>query len=127
GRFHVKTAGTSYLEALRTVARHDVPLLREIIAFSRSRFSTDRATYHISAELDRVPPGDEITDARELEKIYLGSWDDVPAGQGFTEPGRQILHCTFGSVLTHPQLGPRLRNLLETQQATYTELLADHF
>ena len=37
GRFHVKTAGTSYLEALRVVARHDEALFRRIIAFARSR------------------------------------------------------------------------------------------
>ncbi|MCA8990116.1 MAG: hypothetical protein KDA78_20885, partial [Planctomycetaceae bacterium] len=31
GRFHVKTAGTSYLEALRVVARHDESLFRQIV------------------------------------------------------------------------------------------------
>ena len=38
GLFHVKTAGTSYLEALRVVARHDVPLFRRIIEFARGRY-----------------------------------------------------------------------------------------
>src|SRR4029078_7497460 len=37
GRFHVKTAGTSYLEALRVAARHDQKLFRRIIDFARSR------------------------------------------------------------------------------------------
>ena len=127
GRFHVKTAGTSYLEALRVVARHDTGLFRRIIDFARGRYDTDKATYHVSATLGSAPPAGEITDDRELERIYLEVWADVPQGLGFTNPGRQILHCTFGSVLTHPEFGPAVRGVLESHQETYTEVLADHF
>ena len=127
GRFHVKTAGTSYLEALRVVARHDEPLFRRIVDFSRSRYDTDKATYHVAATNESVKPGSDITDAAELEKLYLERWEDVPAGMGFTEPGRQILHCTFGSVLTHADFGPAVRAVLEANPETYKEVLADHF
>lgn len=127
GCFHVKTAGTSYLEALRVAARHDQRLFRRIIGFSRDRFETDRATYHLSATLDSAPPADQVTDDRELERIYLELWPEVPPGRGFTNPARQILHCTFGSVLTDPELGPLLHDLLVSCQDTYTEVLADHF
>ena len=77
--------------------------------------------------IDPAPPADEISDPVELERQYLGLWSEVPAGEGFTGLGRQILHCTFGSVLTDTTLGPRLHDLLETHQQTYTEVLADHF
>ncbi len=127
GCFHVKTAGTSYLEALRVAARHDPGLFRRIITFSRERFETDRATYHLSATLDATPPADEIADDRELERLYLELWSEVPQGRGFSNLGRQILHCTFGSVLTDPALGLLLRDLLVCYQDTYTEVLADHF
>lgn len=127
GRFHVKTAGTSYLEALRVAARRDVPLFRHIIDFARDRYETDKATYHVSATLDAVPPPSRISDPVELEQRYLERWDDVPDGKGFTEPGRQILHCTFGSLLSHPELGAALRALLDAHQYDYTEVLADHF
>ena len=127
GRFHVKTAGTSYLEALRVVARHDASSFREIIDFSRGRFETDKATYHISAQLDSVPPPSEISEDKELERLYLELWEEVPEGRGFTFPGRQILHCTFGSVLTDPTYGPRVRQTLESHLDTYTEVLDDHF
>lgn len=127
GRFHVKTAGTSYLEALRVVARHDASSFREIIDFSRGRFETDKATYHISAQLDSVPPPSEISEDKELERLYLELWEEVPEGRGFTFPGRQILHCTFGSVLTDPTYGPRVRQTLESHLDTYTEVLEDHF
>ncbi|QDU63499.1 hypothetical protein Pan216_43790 [Planctomycetes bacterium Pan216] len=127
GRLHVKTAGTSYLEALRVAARHDESLFRAIIDFSRERYDTDKATYHVSAKLDSAPTTKEVADVTELERHYLEKWEDVPAGKGFTAPGRQILHCTFGSVLTHAEFGPLLRSLLESHLDTYTEVLAIHF
>ena len=127
GRFHVKTAGTSYLEALRVVARHDEPLFRRIIDFARDRYDTDKATYHVSATLQVVPPTSELPDSTRLEQVYLERWEDVPLGHGFTEPGRQILHCTFGSVLTDTDLGPAVQSVLLSHPETYAEVLADHF
>lgn len=127
GRFHVKTAGTSYLEALRVVARHNEALFRRIVDFGRSRYNTDKATYHVAATLDNTIPGDQLSDPVSLEQKYLERWEDVPAGKGFTEGGRQILHCTFGSVLTHDEFGPAVRAVLEAHPDTYTEVLADHF
>lgn len=127
GRFHVKTAGTSYLEALRVVARHDERLFREIIRFGRERYETDKATYHVSATLASGPAPSDDVDVVELERQYLEIWDEVPEGRGFTAPGRQILHCTFGSVLTDPGLGAELRDLLLAHPETYAEVLEDHF
>lgn len=126
GKFHVKTAGTSYLEALRVVARHDEPLFREIVRFGRSRYDVDKATYHVSATVKSVPDAESL-DAAKLEQIYLEKWVDVPQGVGFTQPGRQILHCTFGSTLTDPQLGPAIRSVLLAHPETYKDVLADHF
>lgn len=126
GRFHVKTAGTSYLEALRVVARHDEALFRRIVQFGRERYDVDKATYHVSATNEAVPTDDGL-DAKKLEQAYLECWADVPQGVGFTEPGRQILHCTFGSTLTDRELGPAVRSVLESHPDTYTEVLADHF
>jgi hypothetical protein len=127
GRFHVKTAGTSYLEAIRVVAQCDPALFRQICEFSRGRYDVDKATYHVHATLDMVPAPAEISDAHKLEQVYLECWEDVPEGVGFTEPGRQILHCTFGSVLTHEKFGPAVRECLQANPDTYTEILAVHF
>jgi len=126
GRFHVKTAGTSYLEALRVVARHDAPSFREIIDFSRDRYNTDKATYHVSATLADAPTTDQADD-ETLEREYLEMWNDVPLGKGFTKPGRQILHCTFGSVLTDAKLGKVVHDCLKAHPDTYSEVLDDHF
>jgi len=124
GLFHVKTAGTSYLEALRVVARHDASLFRKIIGFARDHYDVDKATYHVSGTVEGTPLPDDVA---EQEKIYLECWADVPEGKGFTEPGRQILHCTFGSVLTDGELGPAVREVLLAHPDTYCEILTDHF
>ena len=50
-----------------------------------------------------------FSDDHQLEQLYLECWEDVPDGAGFTAPGRQILHCTFGSVLT-TNLGRAVRD-----------------
>jgi hypothetical protein len=87
GLVHLKTAGTSYLEALRTIGALDPALFRRIYAFARERYETDRKTYHLSAELARAPAPDALTDA-DLP-VLLDHFD-----------AREILHVTFGSVLT---------------------------
>jgi hypothetical protein len=127
GQFHVKTAGTSYLEALRAVARHDEALFRQIIDFSRGRYDTDKATYHVSATLDSAPPASDVKDTRKLEQMYLENWSDVKGNAGFTAPARQILHCTFGSVLTDPNLKKQVMQILTEHRSTYDQILAEHF
>ena len=127
GQLHVKTAGTSYLEAIRVVAQYQPDFFREIVEFSRERFPTDKATYHVSATNEGVASPSEITDPKALEQLYLECWEDVPEGRGFTNPGRQILHCTFGSVLTSETFGPQVKTILAENQALYTQLLAEHF
>jgi tagaturonate epimerase len=87
GLVHLKTAGTSYLEALRTAAAIDPALFRRIYAFSRDRYPTDRASYHVSAELAKAPPAGEVGNGEFVALI-----DQFDA--------REILHVTFGSVLT---------------------------
>lgn len=85
---HVKTAGTSYLEALRVVARIQPKAFAEIGEYSRARFATDRQSYHIStseAEIAALRPFTSTADE--------GPWLD-------DRIGRQLLHVTFGSVLT---------------------------
>jgi len=127
GLFHVKTAGTSYLEALRTVVRVDAGLFREVVTLARARYDTDRATYHVSATLASAPAPERISDAKSLEREYLGLWSENPGSRGLSNLGRQIIHCTFGSVLCDPKLGPRVKQLIAENQGLYTQILDEHF
>ncbi len=56
GLVHLKTAGTSYLEALRTIASLDIDLFRDIYVFARQHYETDKASYHVSAQLEPRSP-----------------------------------------------------------------------
>ena len=121
GRVHVKTAGTSYLEAIRAVAMTDTALFREIMSFSIQRFETDRKTYHISADAGRLGDPDDYRD-EELP----GLLDDDNA--------RQVFHVTFGSVLTHvpekgaePGFRERIMEVLERNEKVHEDCLYKHF
>src|SRR5690606_19880714 len=64
GLVHLKTAGTSYLEALRVAAVHAPELFRRALAIGRERFETDRKSYLIGARLEAVPGSEAISDAQ---------------------------------------------------------------
>ncbi len=117
---HVKTAGTSYLEALRVVARKAPALFLQIVQYSRSRFDADRATYHISAVLSEIE-GPESLSTTQREKTYLEE-----------NGGRQVLHVTFGSVLTLGKSADgrafkeAIMETLHDNEALHCEVLAAH-
>jgi hypothetical protein len=120
GLVHLKTAGASYLEALRALSTLDPALFREIYAFARQRYPTDRATYHVSAELAKAPPLEALTD-RDLPGL-LDQFD-----------AREILHVTFGSVLTTRKddggwlFFDRFLLMLRANPETYARNLESHF
>jgi hypothetical protein len=120
GLVHLKTAGTSYLEALRTVAAVDPALFREVYAFARERYDTDKASYHVSAELRKAPLPADVPET------------DLP---GLLEQfdAREVLHVTFGSVLKAAAPDGRLRfkdrlfALLRANPEAYAKNLEAHF
>ena len=115
GLIHLKTAGTSYLEALRVLAKAEPGLFREILAFAFERYGEDKKSYHVSADPAKVPGPDALKDAK------LASVLD-------SDDGRQLLHVTFGSVLTAKAEGKHLfrERLLtalgENEEAYYAAL-----
>ncbi len=119
GNVHVKTAGTSYLEALRAISACDPNLFREIMTFSIKRFEEDKKTYHISAHLDHVRDPNHMKD--EDLKTYL---DDNHA--------RQVLHVTYGSVLSgdyeeSKSFKSRILKSLAEHEELYHDVLLSHF
>jgi len=116
----VKTAGTSYLEALRAIATADPGLFREILDFAREHYETEKATYHVSAKLEHVPPADDLNDGQ-----LPGLLDQDDA--------RQVLHVTFGKVLTSrdsagkPIFKDRIMASLKEHEQVYNDCLTRHF
>jgi len=104
---HVKTAGTSYLEALRVLAKQEPDLFLKIYALGRECYEIDKRTYHVSAQLDQLPGADDLP----------ALLNDFHA--------RQVLHVTFGSALA--RFGAELKAALIKHETVYYEGLRAHF
>jgi hypothetical protein len=96
----------------------DVDFFREIYLFARERYDTDKASYHVSAEVANAPVPDSVTDWASL----LEQFD-----------AREIFHVTFGSVLTDKTASGQLRfydrfvSLLRANPEAYAANLEKHF
>jgi len=117
---HLKTSGTSYLQALRVVARHDPALFREIVEHSFGCFDRDRKSYYLTTDLSMIPNPRRVSD-ENLEERFL---DENNA--------RQLLHVTYGSVLTARASNgewlfrQRIRRILIENEEEHYETVATH-
>jgi len=111
GLVHLKTAGTSYLEALRAVALLEPEFFRRIAVFSIGRYPQDRASYHVSAEPSRLPDPRSLSD--EALKEMLNQFHS-----------REVLHVTYGSVLD--KFGEQLLDVLRRDEEIYYQILEQH-
>jgi hypothetical protein len=86
GGLHLKTAGTSWLEAMRLIALVDPSLYREMHRFALSIFKEAAKLYHVTTDLNRIPNLEKLQD-QELPTLL--DQDD----------SRQLLHITYGYLL----------------------------
>lgn len=118
GLVHLKTAGTSYLEALRTIAELDTDFFQKIYEFCLKRYETDKVSYHVSAKLERAPSKQNIENWTALVDQF---------------DAREILHVTFGSVLQERDFNGNLiffdgiMDLLKKYPELYAQNLEHHF
>ncbi|GBD91971.1 hypothetical protein BMS3Abin04_02703 [bacterium BMS3Abin04] len=117
---HIKTAGTSYLEALRTIASVKPDLFREILDYSRTLYNKEKRTYRVSASVEKTKPAAEYSDTELLNLLN----DDN---------ARQILHVTYGRILTDKNSNgeylfkEKLFSALIENQDLYDKCLTKHF
>lgn len=112
GHFHIKTSGTNWLEAMRLVAMEKPELYRNIHKYALTVFEKARAYYHVSANPAAIPNVDSLRD------------DELPALFDMTD-SRQLIHITYGFVLSHPIFGPALESLWTKEHRWYEALLKD--
>jgi len=112
GYVHVKTAGTSYLEALRVIAVEDPPLFRKMLDLAHQNFQKDRKSYFVDCQPGKVPFSDQLEDIQLPD--LLEQFD-----------ARQLLHVTFGSILD--AYGDELNAFISTHEADYRAGLEIHF
>ena len=79
----------------------------KIYSLGRERYEIDKKTYHVSAELDKLPKTDDLPSL--LEDFHA----------------REVLHVTFGSALS--QFGVELKAALVKHDNAYYEGLKTHF
>ena len=114
GFLHLKTAGTSWLVAVEVVAAHDPALYREMHRFAEAHFAEMLKLYHITADLSRIPPLDSLKD------------EELPALIHSHPDARQLLHITYGPILTG-ELRERFFAAMHKFEEAYAEALEKHF
>nr|WP_319776576.1 tagaturonate epimerase family protein [uncultured Sphaerochaeta sp.] len=119
GSFHVKTAGTNWLEAVRLVAQKDPALYRRMHAHATNRFGDAKAFYHVTTDIGKI---------QELESMRD---EDLPSYLN-DDNARQLLHITYGYLLEDvDEEGKKLFkesffSLLSKEEEYYKQLLDKH-
>ncbi len=119
GNFHVKTAGTNWLEAMRVVAMKDPALYRDIHAYALSMFDTACQFYHVTTNIDAIP---KLASLKDEELPSLFNHNDA----------RQLIHITYGYILNDKNdqgqfiFKDKLYHLWRIEKETYADALEKH-
>ncbi|WP_261805878.1 tagaturonate epimerase family protein [Lapidilactobacillus luobeiensis] len=116
--WHVKTAGTNWLEALRVVAKVDPEFMIELYRFAFENLDDVKSFYVFHATQENSPKPDQVTIANVADLLE----DDN---------ARQVLHTMYGSILNvqksyHYVYRDRFFKLLREHQAEYDACLNKH-
>ncbi|MDR1574918.1 MAG: tagaturonate epimerase family protein [Treponema sp.] len=119
GVFHIKTAGTNWLEAMRVIAQLDPALYREVHQYALSAFDEARTYYHVTTDLSKIPGLASLSDA-ELPGLFENN------------DCRQLIHITYGLILNKKSSGgsfafrDRLYKIWRQKEDTYARALERH-
>jgi tagaturonate epimerase len=112
-RVHLKTAGTSWLEAVRVTARLDPALFRRMLAGALAGFEEASKLYHVAADPRAVPPPDSIPD--EALEACLEERN-----------ARQVLHIAYGRLLGDTGIRTDLYSLLSRREEEHYTAVKEH-
>ena len=118
-KYHVKTAGTNWLEAMRIVAQADPELYRSIHGFALEHFEEAKKFYHVTTDLGAIKPLSEVKDS-ELPEYFADN------------NARQLIHITYGLILNakdadgKPLYKDRLYKLWREHEEEYAQALEKH-
>lgn len=118
GRFHLKTAGTNWLEAMKLVAMKDPALYREVHKYALVAFNEATKYYHVTTDLNQIPNVDSLKDS-QLPDLFKNN------------DSRQLIHITYGLILNEKKDGKfvfkdRLYKLWRENRDEYANLLEAH-
>jgi hypothetical protein len=119
GHFHVKTAGTNWLEAMRVVSMTNPALYREIHKYALTVFEQAKKYYHVTTDLARIPDVDTLSDA-DLPELFKQN------------DARQLIHIIYGLILNEKNADGSLRfrdtlyHLWRENAQLYADMLENH-
>jgi hypothetical protein len=113
-RLHLKTAGTSWLEAARTIACTEPALYRDLHKGAFDGLLQALKLYHITADFTKIPKLETLSDKQLPELMEM-----VEA--------RQLIHITYGYLLNEKSLRPRFFAAMHQHEETYCQFLDRHF
>ncbi len=113
GRFHIKTAGTNWLEAMKVIARCKPGLYRELHQYALKTFERARKYYHITPNMDNLPDISKMED-EELVDIFTN------------QDARQVIHISYGEILSDPSLKNSFFKALNEHLEEYWQALYVH-
>jgi hypothetical protein len=111
--FHIKTCGTSWLEALSVIATVDPPLFRDLYKYAKQSLPLAARYYQTVASPESIRDIGLVVD-RGLPDL-LKRRDE-----------RQVLHITYGQILNNEKLKGRLYRVLNRNLEYYWGLLEEH-
>ena len=112
-RLHVKTAGTSWLEAIRCVAQCNPNLYRKIHNKAIQHYDDALKYYHITADISKIKNINDVKDNNLIE--YLEK-----------DESRQLLHITYGGLLNDPEIREDFFETLNKYEDIHYELVKNH-
>lgn len=111
--FHVKTSGTNWLEALRTISRIEPDLFRRIHGTALEVFPEAQKYYHVTPDLDTLTDPESLEDS-ELERVFGNT------------ANRQVLHICYGELFKDSGMRGSVYSALAEKEDAYEKVLGDH-
>lgn len=111
---HVKTSGTSWIQAMKTIAVVDRDFFIECMKIALDDFEKNSASYEISADVSKI--NIEKMKDENIDNLFLN--DDI----------RQLIHISYGSIIGNNQLHLKKHffSLLERNLNLYTQFVDQH-
>jgi hypothetical protein len=118
GKFHLKTSGTSWLEAVKVIIEVNPQLYRKMHHYAFKRFHEATSYYRVTADISKIEDITKLSD-EDLKSLM----NDRNA--------RQLIHITFGILLQAQENGRHLfreeiYRTLKEHEEDYEKALVKH-
>ena len=106
--FHIKTSGTSWLQAVKLIASANMPLFEELYKLCLDNLAESKKAYHVYITHDLFPA--------ELPADVMPFFD--------TRDVRQLFHISYGVLLDHK--GAEIFSALKENESEHYAFVGDH-